>query len=83
LRSSTGANNTALGFQAGDNITTGAGNVCIGSGAEPENATDSNKFVVGTAAINAGAVTTEVIVPDTTWTVRINGANYKIAMLAI
>jgi hypothetical protein len=79
----TGANNTALGYQAGDNITTGAGNVCIGSGAEPENATDSNKFVVGTAAINAGAVTTEVIVPDTTWTVRINGANYKIAMLAI
>jgi len=83
LRLSTGANNTALGFQAGDNITTGAGNVCIGSGAEPENATDSNKFVVGTAAINAGAVTTEVIVPDSTWTVRINGANYKIAMLAI
>jgi hypothetical protein len=83
LRLSTGANNTALGFQAGGNITTGAGNVCIGSGAEPENATDSNKFVVGTAAINAGAVTTEVIVPDSTWTVRINGANYKIAMLAI
>jgi hypothetical protein len=83
LRASTGNDNTALGFQAGDNITTGAGNVCIGSGAEPENATDSNKFVVGTAAINAGAVTTEVIVPDTTWTVRINGANYKIAMLAI
>jgi hypothetical protein len=83
LRLSTGANNTALGFQAGDNIRTGAGNVCIGSGAEPENATDSNKFVVGTASVNAGAVTTEVIVPDTTWTVRINGANYKIAMLAI
>jgi hypothetical protein len=83
LRLSTGSNNTALGFQAGDNITTGAGNVCIGSGAEPENATDSNKFVVGTAAVNAGAVTTETITADTTWTVRINGANYKIPMLAI
>jgi len=83
LRLSTGNNNTALGFQAGDNITTGAGNVCIGSGAEPENATDSNKFVVGTAAVNAGAVTTETISADTTWTVRINGANYKIPMLAI
>jgi hypothetical protein len=83
LRLSTGANNTALGFQAGDNITTGAGNVCIGSGAEPENATANNQFVVGSASVNAGAVTTEVIVPDTTWTVRINGANYKIAMLAI
>ena len=83
LRLSTGSNNTALGYEAGDNITTGAGNVCIGSGAEPENATDSNKFVVGSASVNAGAVTTETISADTTWTVRINGANYKIPMLAI
>jgi hypothetical protein len=57
--------------------------VCIGSGAEPENATDSNKFVVGSSSVNAGAVTTETITADTTWTVRINGANYKIPMLAL
>jgi hypothetical protein len=80
LRLSTGANNTALGFQAGDNITTGAGNVCIGSGAEPLAATDSNQFVVGTAAINAGAVTTETLVQTKTWSVIINGVAQKILL---
>jgi len=82
LTLSTGINNTAIGFQAGDNITTGAGNVCIGSGAEPLAATDNNQFVVGTAAVNAGAVTTEVVVSDTTWSVIVNGVAYKILMKA-
>jgi len=82
LSNSTGANNTTLGFQAGDNITTGAGNVCIGSGAEPLAATDSNKFVVGSASINAGAVATEVLAPNRSWAVVINGVAYKILMNA-
>ena len=82
LRLSTGGSNTAVGFQAGDNITTGAGNVCIGSGAKPLNATDSNQFVVGSATVNAGAITTEVVVSDTTWSVRINGTAYKILLKA-
>jgi hypothetical protein len=80
LRASTGNDNTALGFQAGDNITTGAGNVCIGSGAEPLAATDSNQFVVGTAAVNAGAVTTETVVQTKTWSVIINGVAQKILL---
>jgi hypothetical protein len=46
-------------------------------------ATANNQFVVGSTGTNAGAVTTETISADTTWTVRINGANYKIPMLAI
>lgn len=83
LRSCQGDNNTAVGFQAGINISTGEGNVCIGSGARTENTTDSNKFVVGSTETPAGVVTTEVITPNVTWTVRINGANYKIPMLAI
>jgi hypothetical protein len=80
LRLSTGANNTALGFQAGDNITTGAGNVCIGSGAKPLAATDSNQFVVGTATINAGAVTTESNLSLKVWNVIINGVAQKILL---
>jgi hypothetical protein len=80
LTLSTGANNTALGFQAGDNITTGAGNVCIGSGAEPLAATDSNQFVVGTATINAGSVTTESNLSLKVWNVIINGVAQKILL---
>jgi hypothetical protein len=81
LRANTSGNdNTALGFQAGDNITTGAGNVCIGSGAEPLAATDSNQFVVGTAAINAGAVTAEANISTNVWNVIINGVARKILL---
>jgi hypothetical protein len=80
LTLSTGANNTALGYQAGDNITTGAGNVCIGSGAEPLAATDSNQFVVGTATINAGAVTTESNLSLKVWNVIINVVAQKILL---
>jgi hypothetical protein len=57
-----------------------SGSVILGNSAT---ATANNQFVVGSAGTNAGAVTTEVITPDRTWTVRINGANYKIPMLAI
>jgi hypothetical protein len=80
LTNSTGSSNTALGFQAGDNITTGAGNVCIGSGAKPLVATDSNKFVVGTAAINAGLVATEANISTQVWNVVINGVAQKILL---
>jgi hypothetical protein len=66
-----GANATSAGF---------TGSVVIGRSAT---ATANNQFVVGSATTNAGAVATETITPDTTWTVRINGANYKIPMLAI
>jgi hypothetical protein len=96
LRSNTtGSNNTANGVLALLSNTTGSNNTAIGYNTQSGNfsgctilgseatATANNQFVVGSTGTNAGAVTTEVIVPDTTWTVRINGANYKIAMLAI
>jgi hypothetical protein len=66
----------------GRNSSTGnfSGSVILGKEAT---ATANNQFVVGSTGTNAGAVTTETISADTTWTVRINGANYKIPMLAI
>jgi hypothetical protein len=90
-----GNNNVCVGSLAGSSNTIGGSNIVIGRNSQTGNfngsiimgmsatATADNQFVVGSATTNAGAVTTEVIVPDTTWTVRINGANYKIAMLAI
>ena len=44
--------------------------------------TADNQFVVGSASVNAGAIATEVVVSDTTWSVRINGTAYKILLKA-
>jgi hypothetical protein len=75
---SLGSNNTAIGW-----ATTCANySGCVLLGREAT-ATANNQFVVGSAFTNAGAITTETITPNTTWTVRINGANYKIPLLAI
>lgn len=78
LLNTTGSNNTALGMstQSGNF----SGSVIIGKDAL---ATGNNQFVVGSVGTNAGTTTAEVITPDTTWLVRINGANYKIPMLLI
>jgi len=43
----TGANNTALGYAAGDNITTGSSNIIIGSGVDAPSATGSNQLNIG------------------------------------
>jgi trimeric autotransporter adhesin len=87
--------NTAFGASCLINNTTGSSNTAIGEGCNSGNfsgslllgrdalATANNQAVFGSAGTNAGAVTTETITADTTWTVRINGANYKIPMLAI
>jgi hypothetical protein len=40
-------------------------------------------MVIGSSSYPAGAIATETITPNRTWTVRINGANYKIPLLAI
>mgnify|MGYP000380117885 FL=1 len=45
-------------------------------------ATASNQFVVGSSSHNAGAVTTETVTVDKTWTVKINGVDYKIPIVA-
>jgi len=91
----TGGNNTAIGVSSLINNTTGSSNSALGVDTASGNfsgsvilgrgatATANNQFVVGSASYNAGAVTTETITPDTTWTVRINGVNYKIPLLAI
>jgi hypothetical protein len=80
LRFNNANNNTAIGYDSGLNITTGAGNVCIGSGAQPLDATDSNKFVVGSASVNAGSVVAEVNTSANVWNVVINGVARKILL---
>jgi hypothetical protein len=92
--STTGNANTAVGFAALYSNTTGIDNTGIGYFCESGNfngsvilgrdaaATGNNQFVVGSAGTNAGAITTEVVVSDTTWSVRINGTAYKILLKA-
>ncbi len=91
----TGGFNTALGASALYSNTTGTYNTAIGYNGQSGNfsgsvilganaiATANNQFVVGSTSYNAGAIATETITPNRTWTVRINGANYKIPMVAI
>ena len=58
-----GANNTALGYTAGDNITTGSSNIIIGSGVDAPSATASNQVVIGqTIKWNNTARSQDVIV---------------------
>jgi hypothetical protein len=73
----TGANNTAIGI----NTSSGnfSGSIILGRGAT---ATASNQCVFGSSGTNAGAVATEVVVSDATWSVRINGTAYKILLKA-
>lgn len=93
----TGVGNVSIGYDSGKNITTGSNNTIIGSGTgvssgginysvvlgHSAQATASNQFVIGSSIYNVGAIATETITPNRTWTVRINGANYKIPLLAI
>lgn len=83
----------AIGYQAvalgessiaigrGANASTFAGSVCIGYGAT---ATEAGQLIFGSSSQNVGLTTTETVAAsDTTWTVTINGSQYKIPMLAI
>jgi hypothetical protein len=45
------ADNTAIGFQAGDSITTGANNIVIGNDADASSATVSNEITLGNSSI--------------------------------
>lgn len=71
------SNTIVIGYEAD-----GLHNSCVVLGRAAASTAD-NQFVVGSATYNIGAVTAETITPDNTWTVRINGANYKIPLLAI
>jgi hypothetical protein len=88
----TGQFNTAIGTSALSANTTGSGNTAVGFSTQTGNfsnsvilgwgatATASNQFVIGTAARNAGAVTTEVNASTQVWNVIINGVARKILL---
>jgi hypothetical protein len=94
-RLTTGSNNVGIGRFSMAFCQTGTYNVAIGDNADSQNfsgsvilgadaqATANNQFVVGSTSYNAGAIASETITANRTWTVRINGANYKIPLLAI
>jgi trimeric autotransporter adhesin len=94
LANTTGATNTAIGYYSLGANTTGSSNTAIGEGTISNNfdscvilgrdatATASNQFVVGSAGYNAGAITSEALASDATWSVRINGTAYKILLKA-
>ena len=70
-----GNKNSSIGFAtvSGDF----SGSVILGYYAT---ATGNNQFVVGSTSEAAGAITTETITPTKTWTVKINGVDYKIPL---
>ena len=88
------ASNVIIGHEACFSGTVGSNNTIAGQGASSggfsgsvilgraATATAANQFVVGSAAHNAGAVTSETVVSDRTWSVIINGTAYKILMRA-
>lgn len=83
-------NSVIIGFEAGQ--TSGYNNVIIGKSANAPGisgsivlgagavSTASNQFVVGSSGNNAGTVTTETLTSTKTWSVRINGVDYKILL---
>ena len=93
----TGQNNIGIGQLAGANVGAANFSIAIGSGTQINghscsivlgqnaSATASNQLVIGSqfAGENIGTIATESLTPNRTWTVRINGANYKIPLLAI
>lgn len=86
-----GSNNTAIGFQA-LNYNTGSTNTAVGSNTSSGNfdgsiilgvdasATANNQFVVGSTGTTAGVITVESLTPTVSWTVKINGVDYKIPL---
>lgn len=75
-----GQNATAATFSTvvGSSATSAfTGGVILGVGAQ---ATANNQFVVGSTTQAAGAITTETLTSTRTWTVKINGTDYKILL---
>lgn len=73
----TGNKNTLIGDEQWDFPATMEGSVVLGYKAK---ATGNNQFSVGSTEENAGAVTTEGFTQALTWTVKINGVDYKIPL---
>ena len=49
----TGAENTCVGWKAGDSITTGDNNICIGCNADASSASVNNEITLGDANITS------------------------------
>jgi hypothetical protein len=73
----TGNKNTLIGDEQWDFPATMKGSVVLGYRAK---ATGDNQFSVGSSTENAGAVITEGFTQALTWTVKINGVDYKIPL---
>lgn len=90
----TGHSNTVVGWGGGNMNTSGIRNNLFGEGQQTGNfsqvsmigiedtATGNNQMRFGSSSYNNGAVTTEAVVSDRTWTVFINGVSYKILLKA-
>lgn len=88
----TGIRNVFIGGNSGAFNTTGNNNTVIGNDTSTGNfssctilgrgatATANNQFVVGSAGVNAGTVTTETLSSTKTWSVIINGVAQKILL---
>ena len=87
----TGGYNTSVGSQA-LYYNTGSTNTAVGSNTSSGNfdgsiilgvdasATANNQFVVGSTGTTAGVITVESLTPTVSWTVKINGVDYKIPL---
>jgi len=90
----TGQNNIGIGQLAGENVGAANFSIAIGSGTQINGysnsiilgqnaaATASNQLVIGSQfpGENIGTIATEALIPTISWTVRINGVNYKIPL---
>jgi hypothetical protein len=65
----TGAGNTGIGRQAGNNITTGANNTLVGNGSQASSATVSNEVTIGNSSV------TSLRAPGLTMTVGLKWIN--------
>jgi len=75
----TGANNTAIGYAAGDSLTTGSNNVVIGHNADGSSATVSNEITLGNSSITSLRVPGLTMTAGAKW---INNGTQTVAALA-
>jgi hypothetical protein len=95
VAATTASGNTAVGYASLFDVTTQSNNTAIGYYSNTSGfsgclllgvncvATANNQVVIGSSTNSLGAIATETITPNRTWTVNINGANYKIPLLAL
>jgi len=72
----TGNDNIMIGYGSTSSLTT-TGSTVIGTYGV---ASDNNQFVVGSSLVPSGTITVESLTPTVSWTVKINGVDYKIPL---